>query len=620
LFCALLIGASLIGPLSGTPLPVSASPDVDKTFVVDAPYDEVSSGATDGFCATPIGGGCTLREALKEANANSGGTTTIHFALYGNVSLNLTLGALLVAGNQITIDGDGANFYINGAGNPANTDVFSIQGNNNILQNLTIRNSRRDGIFVGYIGIDGYGNNNSIANVTLYGSIRNGIYIHRSSNNSVTSSTIGFYLSATPFKYCDTSPFNGANGIVIDGNSQNTVLSDNWIECNGTNGVYVDQSNATQILNNRIGIESSILYGSGVGNGNNGVKDYLSSNTLLDGNIISGNQWDGVWLQGSTSATLVRNYIGTKFGGNAQLSNLYNGVYLSDQAANNTIGSSSDPNLGNTISGNALSGIALDSGAHDNLVDGNYIGVANVIDRGMLIFPNGYAGVAIVGGAHDNNIGSSNESIIQIIARNQREGIYIAGANSNHVHTSNFVGILGSSFLPGGNGREGIRIIDAANTLIEGLYAYNGLAGIAIEGDSATGNRIVPEHVGGNGGLPIDIGNDGATPNGSHGTTGPNHWLPYPVITGSSGNTISGTTCNNCEVFIYRALANPAAKGGGGAKPKLAMANSSGAWVYTLPFGQTGSDLSLVACTGGLGGDCSEMSPRPVIYVPSVKK
>jgi CSLREA domain-containing protein len=612
LFCVLFIAASLAGPLSAKPLIVSASPSADKTFVVDATYDEVSSGAANGICTTPVGGGCTLREAIKEANANSTGNTTITFALYSNASLNLTLGALLAVGNHITIDGTGASFYINGAGNPADTDVFSVQGNDNTLQLLTIRNSRRDGIFVGYIGIDGYGNNNRINNVIVAGSVRNGVYIHQSSGNWVSGSLIG--STAWINNLCATGQGNGADGIVVDGNSQDARLSNNRIVCNGASGVYISQSNATQLWDNIIGTDGTSY---ALGNGYTGVKDYLSTNTLLNGNLISRNGWEGVWLQGSTGATLVHNKIGTAASGNTTMGNLYDGVNLSDNANNNTIGSSSDANLRNVISGNSLSGIALNSGAHDNLIDGNAIGIGN---DGVTAVPNEYAGVAIVGGSNNNNIGAPDGSTLQLVASNLREGIYIESANSNHIHTSNHVGLAGTGSTPRGNGREGILIVNAANNLIEGHYAYNGLAGIAIVGDTATSNLAVPTYIYSNGGLPVDLGNDGATLNGSHGTTGPNHWLPYPVITGVSGSSVSGTTCNNCYIFIYQAIRNPATNRGGGELLSMTTANASGAWTYTLPSGKKRNDLSLIACTGGLAGDCSEMSPRPVVYIPLATK
>jgi parallel beta-helix repeat protein len=595
----------------GEPFPVKAGGVA--VIMVDSASEGVSSGAADGICAVLGGEVCTLREAIKEAHRNFslGEATIINFSIH-DITINLTLGALIIAGNSITIDGSTNHIVINGSGNPLNTDIFNIQGNSNTIKNISIHQSQRDGIRIGDPGVGGYGSDNVVSNVFVTRSAQNGINIYKGNRNSITDSLIGSSMWAA--NICG-SYGNFNDGIAIGGGSTyNTLLRDE-IVCNGYNGVYIygNTTSYTSIQSSMIGTNGTSY---AMGNTFSGVNNYQASYTTLDNNQISRNGHYGVWLSASNYATLIRNKIGTGPSSNTALPNLYDGVNLSDGAANNTIGSSSDASLYNVISGNGGSGIGLDSGAHHNLIDGNLIGIGT---NGTAV-PNGLAGIAVVGGAYNNDIGSEVEGPAQVIAGNQREGIYIGGANSNHVHKSNFVGLLGISLVARGNGREGILIKDGANNVVEGYYANNGLAGIAIEGDASTGNLLIPYNIGNNGRLPIDLGNDGVTPNGSHTGAGPNHWQPYPVVTGVSESTLFGATCSNCYVVIYQATGNPAVNRGGGIRSTMVIADASGIWTYPLPDGTHRGSFSFIACTGMITGDCSEMSPRPAVYIPLAKK
>jgi len=166
-------------------------------------------------------------------------------------------------------------------------------------------------------------------------------------------------------------------------------------------------------------------------------------------------------------------------------------------------------------------------------------------------------------------------------------------------------------------------VIFAMNTFVgPQVIANNGGAGIMLWGDATSvGNLLIPGFVNANSGLPVDLNNDGPTLNDpGDADSGPNTLLNYPVVTGRSGNTITGTACANCTVFVYQAGGNPAQPGGGGALlPSLtATANASGLWSVTLPAGLTPASISLQACAGScvFSGDTSELSPRPVVYLP----
>ncbi len=93
----------------------------------------------------------------------------------------------------------------------------------------------------------------------------------------------------------------------------------------------------------------------------------------------------------------------------------------------------------------------------------------------------------------------------------------------------------------------------------------NGLAGIALVGDTTIYNGLIPVIIGANGGLPIDLGNDGHTANGSQIPPGPDNWMNYPVVSMTVDGGFTGTSCPGCVVRFYQTISDVTANGGGGA-------------------------------------------------------
>src|SRR5205085_219298 len=102
-------------------------------------------------------------------------------------------------------------------------------------------------------------------------------------------------------------------------------------------------------------------------------------------NVISGNLGDGLEIGGSGAVRnrVQGNFIGLNKDGDKAIPNAHNGVHLGDfpgvvgSPSHNTIGGSrvlSNVAAGNVISGNVESGVKIDAGASDNLVQGNLIG------------------------------------------------------------------------------------------------------------------------------------------------------------------------------------------------------------------------------------------------------
>jgi len=91
--------------------------------------------------------------------------------------------------------------------------------------------------------------------------------------------------------------------------------------------------------------------------------------------IISGNRAGGVEISESDANFVEGNYIGTNTAGTASLGNGNDGVLITDDALDNTIGGTT-PGAGNIISGNSAyaNGVEIIFSSNANFVEGNYIG------------------------------------------------------------------------------------------------------------------------------------------------------------------------------------------------------------------------------------------------------
>jgi hypothetical protein len=341
----------------------------------------------------------------------------------------------------------------------------------------------------------------------------------------------------------------------------------------------------------RVGLNSTLLI-SGAATQHNGVRDNLIGVTA--GGAAAGNGQYGVRLSANTQGNTLSCYAPAFSCGRL-----------------------------NVISGNGLGGVRLDTGAVSNYVGGRIIGLN---PAGTAAVPNGGPGVDV-----DNAPNTAIQGVVGAVLG----AITIAGNLGPGVRFTNTDGGLIDFFTaiggPGlGNGGPGVELINTTNTSVQPIGVhYNAGAGIAVEGIGSTGDLIAPLFVGQNGGLPIDLGNDGPTPNGSHTPPGPNHWLNYPVVTATSGSVITGTACLNCTVLIYLAAGNPGAPGGGAFQLQSVVADATGHWSATLTGGHTRIDVTLQACTAPCAhrvgvtpshSDTSELSPFFTLWLPVVRR
>jgi hypothetical protein len=198
---------------------------------------------------------------------------------------------------------------------------------------------------------------------------------------------------------------------------------------------------------------------------------------------------------------------------------------------------------------NRFGGQAVEiTSAGGNVVQGNYLGT-DVL--GMTDLGNGGNGISMFTG--DNTLGGSAPADRNLISGNTNHGVALRyAAASNNVIQGNFVGVDATGASPMGNGNRGVRLYqNPSNTTIGGTgagegntIAYSGDDGVGIH--SAAGNVVRGNSIFANGGLGIDLADDGVTPNDSADVdTGPNDLQNFPLLTsvetGTGWTVVQGT-------------------------------------------------------------------------------
>jgi CSLREA domain-containing protein len=211
------------------------------------------------------------------------------------------------------------------------------------------------------------------------------------------------------------------------------------------------------------------------------------------GNIISGNDQDGIAVSGSNSLFIEANFIGTDVTGTARLGNGGNGIWIPYTGAAAAVVGGYPPASRNVISANGASGIRLGGGrapaAIGNYVIGNYIGTDVT---GTFNLGNNQDGVFLDNGAFVNTIGP----------------------------------FIGTGTLSGGG---------------PNLIAFNARDGVRAEG-TANQNSVAYNSIRNNGGLALNLGADGITPNDpADADAGPNGLQNFPVLTSAVANGTSTT-------------------------------------------------------------------------------
>ena len=418
----------------------------------------------------------------------------------------------------------------------------------------------------------------------------------------------------------ELSGLGGGSGLVITGS--NSTVKGLVINRSGA-GIWIDGSGATgnKVTGNYIGTDASGTQD--LGNDSHGVSIDGANNTIggataAERNVISGNDRLGVLFEdtGAGGNKVMGNYIGTDASGTKDLGNGSHGVSI-DNVPNNTIGGTTTGTR-NVISGNDGQGVAI-FGNHGKIT-GNYVGTDAT---GTKDLGNTYHGVYIDYGK-DNTIGGTIAGERNVISGNNGNGVLIegAGATGNKV-TGNYVGTDKNGVAPLANSSNGV-YISAPNNTVGGTTAAgsnvisaNAGSGISIYGDSATGNRILQNSIFSNGGLGIDLGDDGPTANDPGDVdTGPNNLQNKPGIssarTGSLKTTIKGSLNSTPnKTFLVQFFSNPAGTDEGktfiGQKSVTTDSSGNVSFIFTPPQ-KVGAGRTVTATATSPGGNTSEFS------------
>ncbi len=610
--------------------------------------------------------GCVFNGAGNiTGGCGAGISEVIQFAPSLGVSPVIALaGALPVINDSagLAINGGAVAPVINASAAGSDSDGLVMTSGGNNVSLVTVTAAPRDGFSVSGAG-------NVLFGVTARSSGRHGVLIGGGSGNQVQYSSVGVAISTE----ASCSVGNSGSGVYIGSAATNTVIAGSVIACNAGDGVTIDGASGSVLHTNHIGLSSAgialpngygvAIFGAATGNqvgpGPAGEANFIGGNTnagvymvgagttgntvignviglkpggvaavanggpgvqiasgapgnAVRSNVISGNAREGVLVDGVANTVIAGNRIGTNGFGSSAVPNGAEGVVLQSGASGTSVGGASvaDRNL---ISGNKNAGVVIrDASTSNNVVEGNNIGL-DASGTGKI--PNGQAGIAIFEGSN-NRVGGDGAVILQYISGNTREGVYIENAPGTKIGRSTSIGTGFNTSVALGNTREGVLISGSTGVVARpGIVAGNGLAGMAVTGSSSTGNILAPYLSGANGGIPVDLGNNGATVNDAgDADTGPNGLLNYPVIATRAGGMVSGTACIDCSVLVYVSYANPGAAGGKAEFLSQVQASGSGAWTATVPTGVPLSNITAMACTGACapGSSTSELAPVTV--------
>jgi hypothetical protein len=512
-----------------------------------------------------------------------------------------------IAGNFIGTDASGTQ----GPGNGVSVRVY--EGSSNTIGGTTP--AARNVISGNGIGVGiGDGGPNTTANKVL----GNYIGTDATGTKDLGNSHDGVYTEDTP-DVTTNSIIGGA-----------TAAERNVISGNDESGVSLYGS-GSKVLGNYIGTDATGT--KDLGNSHDGVSIQGGKNNTVGGtqagerNVISGNGYGGVAIQGSGTAgnRVLGNFIGTDKNGTVPLGNTLDGVSIVN-APNNTVGGATS-RARNVISANKQAGVFIfGPDATGNKVIGNYVGTnaSGTEDLGN------YQGVD-VRDASNTIIGGTTAGERNVISANDNNGVLIYGPNAkgNQV-IGNYLG-ADKNGAALGNSANGVFINASSNNTVGGatagarnVIAANAGGGVSIYGAGATGDRVLSNSIFSNGGLGIDLGDDGSTANDPDDLdAGPNNLQNFPVLSSAKKNAAGNTTVRGTldstpnATFRVEVFSNP--KGADEGKTPLGsvIVSTNGAGDASFAFSTSKTvklEQNITATATGPGGNTSEISaPKKVV-------
>ncbi|HEY6563003.1 MAG TPA: right-handed parallel beta-helix repeat-containing protein, partial [Pirellulaceae bacterium] len=329
---------------------------------------------------------------------------------------------------------------------------------------------------------------------------------------------------ATPNTNPIDQPINADLRIVIDGSlapglnvngfcvmaGEGTILRGMNIHSFSENGIELHTGNNI-VSGNFIGTD--VMGALDLGNSDHGVSMIGGTGNVIGGglaatrNLISGNAGSGVRAFSAPTTMITGNFIGTDRGGDQGLGNSGPGVQLSDAPGSN-VGSAGEQR--NVISGNGADGVFVflsdNVSVTNNLVGTDLSGAAALPNRNGVV------------------VDTSNDVTVigNLVSGNLQAGIQTLFSDATTIQ-GNRVGTDVNGIGPLGNGAQGIFLNEGSTSATVGgtlpgtgnTVAFNAGAGVAVLSGAINSqdNRILRNSTFSNGGLGIDLGDNGPTAN-----------------------------------------------------------------------------------------------------------
>jgi hypothetical protein len=455
----------------------------------------------------------------------------------------------------------------------------------------------------------------------------------------------------------------GANTVGLDlarntpGNIKPSIVTGLVINRFSLDGIAIRGTAATWIYGCRIGTDPTGSIAEG--NGEVGISAKNSGNRIgMPGKgpafqtLVSGNGLGGIGLQDNN---IIQNcFVGTDVTGTKSLENTAFGIAV---RSHNLVGGR-NPMEGNVISGNlGLNARGLVLGGQFNDVVGNKVGTTADGKSGL----RNQIGIDLVG-ASNNAIGDDTVAGRNIISGNNGIGVEFEQASNHNTLFENLIGpdITNTSFIGNedgivivdsssnslsddtvsgnrgdglrieqdqgladlndiddlvfgasdddghnefGNSGNGVNIIGATNTEIANSFIFgSGLAGLEIDGATASGNRFQFGGIFDNGKLGISIGPNTGTDHPNHaanaGVGAPDGGINHPVLTSAlvenGFTTVTGSFVGTPNTdYIIAFYSSPAADPSGFGQGRTQFAANIQRNVHTDGNGNATLNLKL---------------------------
>ena len=380
--------------------------------------------------------------------------------------------------------------------------------------------------------------------------------VNLSSGLQITNNYIGTNLAGT------AALPNAEHGIIID-NSASAVITNNVVSGNLYFGIHIINCNNHTLRGNKVGTNAA---GTGaIANTYVGLRFENSSGAIIggatagQGNLLSGNGEEGLYLINSASPNIQGNLIGTNLAGTGALANGRFGIHL--QGCATPIIGGAAAGEGNTASGNAWDGMYID-GSTGAIIYGNFVGT-NL--TGTAAVANGGGGLHIVN-CSTPLIGGTAAGQSNVLSGNTRDGLWFENTTNASIQ-GNFIGtnLTGTAAIGnGGNGISGYN--NSTNHLIGGtaaaarnIISANNVDGIHYDGVTAACNdlSIKNNYIGTN---ASGMGPANTFGNGNCGVLVTNNCLRLIIggstvaernIISGNGRLWPGTASNGIGIFIF---------------------------------------------------------------------